>query len=295
MNANVFLTLGRVSNLPTVWTNCIAGMVLATAANSALTIQAWQLLVLVVAMSLAYTGGMFLNDAFDHAIDAIERPERPIPAGQISATAVFVWGYSMLAAAVLLIALAALANPQSAGWLAVISAVALCGAIVLYNAWHKNNPLSPFVMGLCRMLVYLTAGLAISAAPAAILYSAALALLCYLIGLTYVAKQENIGQVKHLWPLAFLAVPLIYGAILGMQHIFTWLAVALLAAWLVVAIRYIRRRAAGDIPKAVISMIAGISLVDAIFIAATGSIGLALLAVAGFATTLLLQRVVSGT
>ena len=31
--------------------------------------------------------------------------------------------------------------------------------IVLYNWHHKANPLSPFVMGLCRMLVYTTCGL----------------------------------------------------------------------------------------------------------------------------------------
>ena len=39
----------------------------------------------LLAMSLFYVGGMYLNDYFDRAIDARERPERPIPAGDISA------------------------------------------------------------------------------------------------------------------------------------------------------------------------------------------------------------------
>lgn len=295
MNASVFLTLGRVSNLPTVWTNCIAGTVLATAAAADTAFNPLQLITLLLAMTLAYIGGMFLNDAFDHKIDALERPERPIPAGLISAASVYTWGFAMLVSAVALVAWTALGNPKSGGWMAVVSAIALCGAIVLYNAWHKNNPLSPFVMGLCRMLVYTTAAYSVTASPAAVLFAAAIALLAYLIGLTYVAKQENIGNVKNLWPLLFLAAPLLYGATVNSGQPLAWIALAVLAAWLLVAIHFVRRRGPGDIPRAVISMIAGISLVDAIFIAALGATGLTLLAWAGFATTLLLQKVVSGT
>jgi hypothetical protein len=56
----------------------------------------------------------------------------------------------------------------------------------------------------------LVAGFAAAAAPEAGLYWGAGALLAYLIGLTYVAKQETLGQVRNLWPLAFLAVPFLY-------------------------------------------------------------------------------------
>ena len=132
MNLNVFFTLGRVSNLPTVWTNCIAGTVLATVASQAVPFNALPLVVLLIAMTLAYIGGMFLNDAFDHKIDAIERPERPIPSGRVSATTVYTWGFGMLAISIALVAWTALGNPQSGGWMAVISAIALCGAIILY-------------------------------------------------------------------------------------------------------------------------------------------------------------------
>jgi 4-hydroxybenzoate polyprenyltransferase len=45
----------------------------------------------------------------------------------------------------------------------------------------------------------------------------------------------------------------------------------------------------------VVSLIAGISLLDAVLIAGAGNVPVAWLAVAGFALTLLLQRFVPGT
>ena len=56
---------------------------------------------MLLAFSLFYTGGMFLNDAFDAQFDAQHRPERPIPAGDVSRSTVFGWGYAMLAAALI--------------------------------------------------------------------------------------------------------------------------------------------------------------------------------------------------
>ena len=86
----------------------------------------------------------------------------------------------------------------------------LGAAIVLYNRRHKGNPLSPVLMGICRVLVYVTAGLAVAQELPAPLWTGALLLLCYLIGLTYVAKQETLGEVRNLWPLLFLAAPVVY-------------------------------------------------------------------------------------
>ncbi|HLY88157.1 MAG TPA: UbiA family prenyltransferase, partial [Acetobacteraceae bacterium] len=80
MKLSVALKLGRVSNLPTVWSNVLTGMALAGAATADC-----RLLILVVSLSLFYIGGMFLNDAFDHGFDAKARPERPIPSGQVRA------------------------------------------------------------------------------------------------------------------------------------------------------------------------------------------------------------------
>ncbi|RME92643.1 MAG: prenyltransferase, partial [Verrucomicrobia bacterium] len=82
--------LGRVSNLPTVWSNCLAGWLLG--GNGPLD----RFLLLCAGVSAVYLGGMFLNDAFDEAFDRRHRPTRPIPAGWISARAVWWWGWGLL-------------------------------------------------------------------------------------------------------------------------------------------------------------------------------------------------------
>ena len=67
------LVLGRVSNLPTVWSNCLAAWWLAGGG----TVE--RLPFLLLGATLLYTGGMFLNDAFDADFDNQYRKERPIP------------------------------------------------------------------------------------------------------------------------------------------------------------------------------------------------------------------------
>src|SRR4051794_180552 len=94
------LKLGRVSNLPTVWTNVLVGMAL-VGGEPNLVVTLW----LGVAVSLLYIAGMYLNDAFDHKWDAQHRPERPIPAGEVTARAVFIAGFGMMAFALLLLLL----------------------------------------------------------------------------------------------------------------------------------------------------------------------------------------------
>lgn len=281
MNFRIALTLGRVSNLPTVWTNTLAGVLLVGARPGP------ELALVVLAFSLFYTGGMFLNDAFDSPWDARERPERPIPSGAAGAREVFLWGFGLLAAGVLVLALF--------GREAAMAGMALAGAITFYDWNHKANPLSPVIMGLCRALIYVGAALCYTVVLPGALWWGSLVLVCYLIGLTYIAKQETLARVENLWPLAFLAVPVLYGA---------WLIAAaplvapfwvLFCAWMALALWLLRRRRRGDIPRAVVSLIAGISLLDALLIAASGLPGLALAALAGFGVTLFFQRYIAGT
>src|SRR5919106_4234732 len=126
MTWQVALRLGRVSNLPTVWINTLTGIVLAGGAlASPLTLP------LLLAFSLFYVGGMYLNDAFDARIDAIERPERPIPSGAISARAVFAAGFAMLAAGVLLLLWVGYGPAGGTGLWPGLGGLALGGAIVL--------------------------------------------------------------------------------------------------------------------------------------------------------------------
>ena len=290
MKLRTALQLGRVSNLPTVWTNTLTGAVLAGATGFGASFA-----VMLLAFTMFYTGGMFLNDAFDAEFDAVHRPERPIPSGEVSAAGVFRIGFGLMAVAIVLLGWVGFGfAPRTGAWPALAGA-ALAATITLYDWNHKKTRLSPVVMGLCRVLVLLGAGLCFSVDLPAALWIAAGLMLCYLIGLTYVAKQENLGRVENLWPLIFLAAPVAYGAWMAtLQPVVGafWLA---FCAWMLVALWLLRRRAKGDIPRAVVSLIAGISLLDAMLIAASGSTALAALAVLGFGVTLFFQRYISGT
>lgn len=290
MTLGTALRLGRVSNLPTVWTNALAGTALAGG-------QIWTqaTLLVVIGLSLLYVSGMYLNDAFDRDIDARERPERPIPAGLVPANTVFAAGFALMLGGLACVLWGG-AVTHEASVRPMLSALALAGAIVFYDWHHKGNALSPLFMGLCRVLAYLTAGFVAMKTPAGGLFLAALVSLCYLIGLTYAAKQEALDRLDSLWPLLFLSAPIAYGIAVSLGHsLLATAALAVLVAWILFALYLLKRRAKGDVPRAVVSLIAGISLVDALFLAAAGAALAALLSGLCFLLTLTLQRWVSGT
>jgi 4-hydroxybenzoate polyprenyltransferase len=280
MTWRTWLKLGRVSNLPTVWSNGLAGWALSGAA-----VEAGALALLMVALSLFYVAGMYLNDAFDADIDARERANRPIPMGEVGRGTVFTLGFAMLA----LGALIAFALGAGAG----LAGLALAGTVVLYDWLHKRTALSPLIMGACRMLTYVTAAFAAGGTTGALWVGAA-GLFCHVVGLTYAAKQEAYNRIGAAWPLAVMAIPVVIGAAM-LEGMTTALLLAAYAGWSVWALSLLFRRRPGDVPRAVVSLIAAVSLYDAVMIAGTGNIWLALLAVAAFGATLALQRVVPGT
>lgn len=290
MNLRIALQLGRVSNLPTVWSNVLAGALLAGGS-----LADARLPLLMLALSFFYVGGMFLNDAFDREFDARHRPERPIPAGRVSAREVFTIGFGLLALGLAAVGWASRDGAGQPAWRALAAGTALAAAIVFYDAHHKANPLSPLVMGLCRVFVVFTAAWSVAIDLPAAVPLAALALLAHLIGLTYIAKQEHLDRLGALWPLAFLALPLAYGLVLALSAPAVWPLLLLYAAVLAFALARLRRRARGDVPRAVVTLIAGMSVLDGLLLAGAGHPGAALLAVAAFGLTLALQRWVSGT
>ena len=172
-----YLLLARVSNLPTVWTNVIAGTVLAAGSLD------WRHVALMsAAVSLLYVAGMILNDAFDHRIDATGRPDRPLPAGDVSVGGAFATGAVLLAAGVLLLVWI---TPHRS---ALLFGVLLAAAILYYDYRHKRDRFGPVVMGLCRGLVYCVAAAAAGGVSPVVLIAAAV-MTVYVIGLTQVAKR----------------------------------------------------------------------------------------------------------
>ena len=180
----LLLRLGRVSNLPTVWTNTLTGVVLAGGALRSIEVPA-----LIVAFTFFYMGGMFLNDAFDRESDWRARPDRPIPAGLIQPETVFALGYGMVLLGILMIVF--IGTAMGRGWAPTISAVVLAVAIVSYDAYHKQNPFGPWIMALCRALIYMTGAAVISGHISAMVMIGAAILFGYVAGLTYVAKRTS--------------------------------------------------------------------------------------------------------
>jgi 4-hydroxybenzoate polyprenyltransferase len=273
-----------VSNLPTVWTNVIAG---ATIANS--TAKPANVVMIGLAMTAFYVSGMYLNDFFDREIDARERPGRPICAGDISAGTVSTIGFALLAVGAVLLA--------PFGFRALIWGIALAAAIVLYDTWHKENGLAPVIMGLCRALVYLATGAAVGGEIRPALVAGAIALAAHIIGLTYAAKQENLNQIGRLWPLAVLAGPVVF-ALPGISD--GWIVVVVILLLCIAdvgAVRLLARRATPDaVPRAVSMLIAAICLVDALAVAMYGGgVLLACFCASGYLLTRLSQSIIPGT
>ena len=274
-----WLILGRISNLPTVWSNVLAGILLA---GSGLELRFWPVF---VATSLFYEGGMLLNDAFDRNIDSRERPDRPIPAGRIATRTVFAAGFALLVLG------GAFLWPFGGATMAAGAVLAVC--IVAYDVHHKGVAWSPCLMGACRALAYLVAGFAVTMHPEPRLYWAALASASYVAGLSFAAKQENLTEFRGSWPLALLWVPLGFmGAWLTVESV-PFLLVSV--AWTVRSLAFLYQPQQRNVRRAVEGLIAGVALVDAGFAAESGSLAGASLAVMAFALTHYWQRHVPGT
>jgi len=196
-----YLGLGRVSNLPTVWTNCLAAMILAGAVPDPI-----RLTLISLSISLLYISGMFLNDAFDQEFDRKYRPERPIPSGEISGAAVYKIGFGLMVSG-LVILFAAFPQTEVVLW-----GMMLAGLIVFYDWCHKKTAASPVIMALCRVGVYFCAAATVGSAMGSRVVWGAAVLMAYMIGLSYVAKQENFTEIQNLWPLLLLAAPFVYAA-----------------------------------------------------------------------------------
>jgi UbiA prenyltransferase family len=278
-SASDWLALARVSNTPTVVSNSVAGAVLVSASPGFATVAA-----VAVAMALFYTAGMVLNDVMDVSVDRRERPERPLPSGRIAVTtalwaaiALFVVGEVLLGAI---------------RWEPAVAGAGLVALIVVYDAWHKGNALSPLLMAACRAMVYVVAALAIAGALNDEVWGAAAMLLIYVVGLTQVAKAEGAGIAAR-WPVVAVLAPAVYWAkelpdaavALLLVAFVVWAGYAL---WLVLAKR--------QIGAGVVRLIAGIAIYDALVVAGAGGDAVALaVCLAAFAVTIALQTKIAGT
>ncbi len=275
------LDLGRVSNLPTVWTNAAAGWVLAGGGFDRT--LGW----LAAGASLVYVGGTTLNDAFDAGWDAQHRPDRPIPSGRISRTAVWVWGGAALLGGSVI-----MTQQGACPWLCG----GLAGMILLYDWCHKKTPWAVVPMGGCRFLLVVAAASAAGSWKAAAPWGIALA--AYIAGLTLVARREATGGKVHPAGLALLALPEVF-LMWRLTQDFTWPALVLLvvtAATTVKALLILHgpRQNMARIGQAVNLLLAGLVIKDAAVMAHLGY-GISFLMLILFVFTVISQRLIKAT
>jgi len=152
-----------------------------------------------------YAGGVVLNDVFDRHVDAVERPERPIPSGRVPASHAATLGGVLLAAGVVA---AAQATRD-----ALIVGAAIAALVLLYDARTKRHAIAgPINMGLCRGLNLL---LGVTAVAGAVWSSWPIALfsVVYIAAVTTVSRGEVHGGRA---PVATAALISLTGVVIGL-------------------------------------------------------------------------------
>ena len=142
-----------------------------------------------------YWAGMAANDWADRDLDAVERPERPIPSGRISAPAALGIAAGLTAAGL------AIAG-RVGGVRALAAAVPLAAAVWAYDLRLKNTAAGPAGMAACRALDVLfgaSAGRPVRALPAA------LAIATHTYTVTELSRREVSGSGTARLPAATLA------------------------------------------------------------------------------------------
>ena len=291
-SVKALLLLGRVSNLPTVWSNCLGAWLLAGGAlleSADVQRFAW----LIAGSTLLFLAGMFLNDAFDVQFDREHRPERPIPSGDITAKAVWALGIVQL-----LLGLGCLVYVNT---LATLCALGLAGSILVYDWLHKRTAWSPLIMGLCRLLLYLLAGATATGSLGLTVVLSALALWSYIVGLSNIARRESTGGRLNSWPCWLLSLPLALVLALpyyqeGADVLSSGVVIAggLYALWTVRSLLFTFKSMIPQHGRTVSGLLAGIVLFD-FLLAANQNMEMGIVFFGLFGLALLFQRYIPAT
>jgi 4-hydroxybenzoate polyprenyltransferase len=141
-----FLAYARLLRLPNVFTavaDPLAGWFVVGGGE-----PWWQLPLLVGASACFYTSGIVFNDCFDYKLDKLERPERPLPSGQIPRSTAWVLAVGLMAAGLVLALCVGRATFGVGAFLAAL--------ILFYDVWARRfATLRPWVLGGCRFANFL--------------------------------------------------------------------------------------------------------------------------------------------
>jgi 4-hydroxybenzoate polyprenyltransferase len=288
-----FLRLTRPANIVTAISDILAGIAIAVA------LVPFGLLyenvgLLILATAGLYGGGVVLNDVFDARLDAVERPERPIPSGLISVNEAAWFGVILL---VIGVASAVAASVYPAGVIALTIAV----AATVYDKWSKHHGvIGPLNMGLCRGLNLLL-GMSI-AGPVIFEYSyIGIVPVMYIAAITMISRGEVHGGKSITMTGALVLYVLVMSGILYAaytQHTVLFTTVFILAFGLMTIpplLKAMREPVGRNIGRAVRAGVIGLILMNASWAAALGSIYSALIILLLLPVSIILARVFAVT
>lgn len=221
-----YLDLCRVSNLPTVWTNVLAALLLSGGVFS------WPTLLLpALSLSLFYSGGMCLNDLCDAGTDRVKRPTRPIPSGRITQRGAWYFMFLLFVTAFSLLA----AGPHPR---ALLAGLLLLLLIIAYDTLHKTRAFSILLMAGCRLMLFVVAATAISGTVGRYVLLAGSLQFGYVLLISAVARHENRRREPYPFPLVptlLAGISLLDGAVLAVLVSPLWLAAGIGGACLTLA------------------------------------------------------------
>ena len=283
-----YLELLRPANVATALGDVLAGFAVGGLTNVAA--LPW----LLVSSACLYGGGVVLNDVVDRRVDAVERPERPLPSRRVAVSHASVFGGVLLTIGVL----AASRGTSEAGSVAL----AIAGAVLLYDGWSKKSAvLGPVNMGLCRGL---NLALGMAAVPGTLEHYWPLCLIptAYIAGVTLLSRGEVTGG-RHTSALVSLVLvgasiaALFFVVVDARRHVLTALAITALFAWRVVpAFAEARKNpTAATIRGAVKRGVLSLVLLDAALATAFAGIGYGLVLLAAAFGAVWLGRAFSVT
>lgn len=242
-----FLVPGRVSNLPTVWSNCLAGWWLGGA--GAVTKLSW----LLLGATCFYVGAAFLQAAFDAEVDQPPGTARP-RTGELAA----LWRWSFLwlgAGALLFICLG-----RGTGTIALDLLVCL----LFYAAFFHHPGVAAALRGICRFLVYLVAASTGARGVTGWATWCGVALALYVAGVGYLEAGWKRSRAGAYWPCVGLAAPIGLALLLnaGPNREAGILLSLVLGLWILRSLRAVFWTADGTAGTAMSHLLAGIVFVD---------------------------------
>jgi len=207
----VWLKLLRIPNHATAVADVLAGFLIVSQWHA----LGWPPAALVSAIATGlclYAAGMVLNDLYDLELDRVERPERPLPRGQISPQAASTAGHGLLGAGVA----SGCFTSLCAGWAGPAGVACLLAAAVwLYDRHAKKTLFGPLVMGSCRSLNWLLGMTAAGGPTEAFQWLLPLGMGLYVAGITLYARDEA-GRSRRGMLVAACAVMLLGCGLAGL-------------------------------------------------------------------------------